>query len=82
MGSEMCIRDSSRARLSTDGKLITCLFASGGKDLRNLLRSGASDSEISAEITKVWNLREDRYSELRSKSGDRKDKVEMYYIGG
>ena len=72
----------SRARLSTDGKLITCLFASGGKDLRNLLRSGASDSEISAEITKVWNLREDRYSELRSKSGDRKDKVEMYYIGG
>lgn len=72
----------SRARLSTDGKLVTCLFASGGKDLRTLLRYGANDSEISAEITKVWNLRDDRYSELRSKDGSEKEKVEMYYIGG
>ncbi len=72
----------NRARLSTDGKLITCLFASGGKDIRTLLRSGANDNQISSEITKVWNLRDDRYSELRTKGKSQKEKVEMYYIGG
>jgi len=72
----------TRARLSTDGKLVTCLFASGGKDIRTLLRSGANDNQISSEITKVWNLRDDRYSELRTKGQYQKEKVEMYYIGG
>ena len=72
----------NRARLSTDGKLVTCLFASGGKDIRTLLRSGANDNQISSEITKVWNLRDDRYSELRTKGESQKEKVEMYYIGG
>ena len=72
----------TRARLSTDGKLVTCLFASGGKDIRTFLRSGASDSEISDEIAKVWSQRDDRYSELRSKGISQKEKVEMYYIGG
>ena len=72
----------TRARLSTDGKLVTCLFASGGKDIRTLLRSGANDNQISSEITKVWNLRDDRYSELRTKGEYQKEKVEMYYIGG
>ncbi len=78
----------TRARLSTDGKLVTCLFASGGTDLKTLLRSGADDREIAKTIGGVWTDRDDRYSELRSEdtefkagaSGD--DKVEMYYIGG
>ncbi len=77
----------SRARLSTDGKLVTCLFASGGTDLKKLLRSGASDDEIAVLIGKVWAGRNDRYSELRSedtefKASSSDDKVEMYYIGG
>lgn len=79
----------SRARLSTDGKLVTCLFATGGIDLKSALRSGASDADIAEIIAKVWNGRDDRYSDLRSKNtefntGSSIDghKVEMYYIGG
>jgi cyclic pyranopterin phosphate synthase len=77
----------TRARLSTDGKLVTCLFASGGTDLKGLIRSGSSDEEIAAVIAKVWTGRDDRYSDLRSKAtgfeaGKSGDKVEMYYIGG
>ena len=79
--------DCTRARLSTDGKLITCLFASGGTDLKTPMRSGATDAELAAIITKVWTGRNDRYSELRSSDtefeNDSDDsKVEMYYIGG
>ena len=79
--------DCTRARLSTDGKLITCLFASGGTDLKTPMRSGATDSELAAIIAKVWTGRNDRYSELRSNDtefeNDSDDsKVEMYYIGG
>jgi cyclic pyranopterin phosphate synthase len=74
--------DCSRARLSADGKLFTCLFAIGGVDLRSLLREGASDDEIRAAITKVWKAREDRYSELRSAQTGDLAKVEMSYIGG
>ena len=79
--------DCTRARLSTDGKLITCLFASGGTDLKTPMRSGATDAELAAIITKVWTGRNDRYSELRSNDtefeNDSDDsKVEMYYIGG
>ena len=79
--------DCTRARLSTDGKLITCLFASGGTDLKTPMRSGATDAELAEIINKVWTGRNDRYSELRSNDtefeNDSDDsKVEMYYIGG
>ena len=87
--SEPFCGSCSRARLSTDGKLVTCLFASGGTDLKTALRSDASDADIAGIIAKVWPGRDDRYSDLRSKdtefNGDSSsdgDKVEMYYIGG
>ena len=85
--SEPFCGDCARARLSTDGKLVTCLFASGGTDLKTALRSGASDQELAETIAGVWTGRSDRYSELRSKdtelkAGSSDDKVEMYYIGG
>jgi len=80
-------RDCNRARLSTEGRLYLCLFASQGYDLRPLLREeGASDDELAAAIGLIWSQREDRYSELRgqhaapSNAGGRK--VEMHYIGG
>ncbi len=72
----------TRARLSSDGKLFTCLFASEGTDLRGLLRAGASDQELAETIGKAWNGREDRYSELRARQSEPGNKVEMYYIGG
>lgn len=73
----------TRMRLSTEGKLFTCLFAEEGHDLRALLRGGASDAELDAFIAGVWTPRGDRYSELRTAqtSGLRK-KIEMSYIGG
>lgn len=75
----------TRARLSTDGTLLTCLFAGAGTDLRGPLRSGASDDELLAFITGVWRRRDDRYSELRATlphgDGSAK-KIEMYQIGG
>ena len=78
--------DCSRARLSTDGKLFTCLFATAGTDLKTPMRDGASDGELAEIIGRVWKNRDDRYSELRSKvtefSGPKNDKVEMNYIGG
>lgn len=72
----------SRARLSADGKLYTCLFAIGGADLRGLMRRGASDEELQAAIAAVWQARTDRYSELRSANTEDLPKVEMSYIGG
>jgi cyclic pyranopterin phosphate synthase len=79
-------RDCNRARLSTEGKLFLCLFASQGHDLRGLVRGGASDAEIAAAIGLVWQGRADRYSELRSHSHDAaragERRVEMHYIGG
>lgn len=78
--------DCNRARLSTEGKLYLCLFASQGYDLRSLLRGGASDAAIAAAIAPIWQQRTDRYSELRStlpadnSQGARR--VEMSYIGG
>ena len=78
-------RDCNRARLSTEGKLFLCLFASHGHDLRALLRSDHSDAQIAAAIGLIWQARSDRYSELRGRlqsdsSGERR--VEMHYIGG
>lgn len=72
----------TRARLSADGKLHTCLFASAGTDLRELLRAGASDDELLAVIHGVWAGREDRYSELRGQPRTAGNRVEMSYIGG
>lgn len=80
--------DCNRARLSTEGQLYLCLFASQGWDLRSLLRTGASDAEIAAAIAPIWQQRDDRYSQMRSemppdvaplRQGRR---IEMSYIGG
>jgi len=75
-------RDCSRARISTEGQLYTCLFATSGHDLRSLLRGGASDEELSAAISKVWTARDDRYSEIRGEHTAPLKKIEMSYIGG
>ena len=78
--------DCNRARLSTEGKLFLCLFATHGHDLRALLRGGYSDEQIASAIGLIWQARDDRYSELRSTlapapaGGERR--VEMHYIGG
>jgi GTP 3',8-cyclase len=80
-------RDCNRARLSTEGRLYLCLFATHGHDLRYLLReAGASDAEISGAIGEIWTHRADRYSEIRghgmAPAGSGERKVEMHYIGG
>ncbi|MFQ5830892.1 MAG: GTP 3',8-cyclase MoaA [Candidatus Methylomirabilia bacterium] len=75
-------RDCTRARLSAEGSFYTCLFATKGHDLRALLRSGASDAELSDAIARVWRVRTDRYSEIRSAETVRLHKIEMSYIGG
>lgn len=72
----------TRARISADGKLYTCLFAINGADLRSLLRSGASEADLQAAVAAVWQKRTDRYSELRSANTSDLPKVEMSYIGG
>lgn len=72
----------SRARLSADGQLFTCLFAVKGTDLRELLRGGADDETMRQAIGNVWQKRTDRYSELRSAQTAGLPKVEMSYIGG
>ena len=74
--------DCTRARLSTEGSLYTCLFATAGHTLKPLLRGGASDDEISATIAAVWRQRDDRYSEIRTAQTAGLKKVEMSYIGG
>jgi GTP 3',8-cyclase len=74
--------DCTRARLSADGKLYTCLFAVRGHDLRALVRSDADDTSLVDAIASVWRVREDRYSELRSAATEPLEKVEMSYIGG
>lgn len=72
----------TRARLSADGKIYTCLFANKGYDLRNLLRSGAGDQEVVTYIKNIWNKRDDKYSEERMKHNRKRNKIEMSYIGG
>jgi cyclic pyranopterin phosphate synthase len=75
--------DCTRARLSADGTVHTCLFSSGGTDLRAVLRAGASDEELRTAVGALWSAREDRYSELRGRrTQERGDRVEMSYIGG
>ena len=72
----------SRARLSTDGKIYTCLFADYGVDFRALLRDGSGDDEIAALLAGLWQVRTDRYSEIRTADTAKLRKVEMSYIGG
>jgi len=74
--------DCTRARLSAEGKLFTCLFAVRGHDLRALVRGGATDEELDAAVRTVWSGRADRYSDLRSAATADLPKVEMSYIGG
>ena len=74
--------DCTRARLSTDGKLYTCLFASEGTDLRDALRQGASSAHLRNKITWTWRRRTDRYSEIRTDHTSATRKIEMYQIGG
>ncbi|MFN8617975.1 MAG: GTP 3',8-cyclase MoaA [Dehalococcoidia bacterium] len=74
--------DCTRARLSPEGELYTCLFSNHGHDFRSLLRNGASDAEISAFLDSVWRVRTDRYSELRTEATAALPKVEMSHIGG
>jgi cyclic pyranopterin phosphate synthase len=80
--SQPFCRDCTRARLSSEGELYTCLFATRGHDLRGLLRSDASDADICEVIAGVWQARGDRYSETRSVGMPRWHKVEMSHIGG
>jgi cyclic pyranopterin phosphate synthase len=75
-------RDCTRARISTEGQLYTCLFATRGHDLRDLIRGGASDEAILERIGRVWTAREDRYSEIRGLNTVPLKKIEMSYIGG
>jgi cyclic pyranopterin phosphate synthase len=72
----------TRARLSTEGRLYTCLFATSGHDLKGLLRGGYSDAQISAALAYLWERRGDRYSEIRSEHTASLRKIEMSYIGG
>ena len=77
--------DCTRVRLSTDGRIFTCLFASQGVSLRDPMRAGASDAELRDILTGVWTVRSDRYSEERAASPNNQGaprKIEMYQIGG
>ena len=75
-------RDCTRARVSAEGKLYTCLFAVDGADARAVLRSGVPDEEVAAFVEGIWTRRGDRYSELRSAATSRLPKVEMFAMGG
>ncbi|MDQ3772842.1 MAG: GTP 3',8-cyclase MoaA [Actinomycetota bacterium] len=74
--------DCTRARVSAEGQLYTCLFATRGHDLRALVRGGAQDREIVDSIASLWRVRDDRYSEIRSSETAELDRIEMSYIGG
>jgi cyclic pyranopterin phosphate synthase len=72
----------TRARLSTDGQLFTCLFAQRGFDLKSLIRGGRDDSAIADAVSAIWQRREDRYSQIRTAETAKERKVEMSFIGG
>jgi len=75
-------RDCTRIRLSTEGRLYTCLFANEGHDLKSLLRGAADDQEIARFVSSLWSRRSDRYSEIRTAETAALKKIEMSYIGG
>ena len=72
----------TRARLSAAGSLYTCLFATSGTDLREVLRTSADDEVLDRTVNKIWTYRTDRYSETRTSLTTRATKVEMSHIGG
>jgi cyclic pyranopterin phosphate synthase len=72
----------TRARLSTDGQLFTCLFAQRGYDIKSLLRAGADDERVAESVAAIWQARDDRYSEIRTAETARGRKIEMSFIGG
>jgi GTP 3',8-cyclase len=74
--------DCTRARISAEGKLYTCLFSADGHDLRAVLRSGASDAELRDVVAGIWRVRDDRYSELRTAATGDLPRVEMFAMGG
>jgi cyclic pyranopterin phosphate synthase len=83
--TEPFCKDCNRARLSADGRLFTCLFASAGRDVLGLVRSGAGDAEILGFLSGIWSARADRYSDERADAraaGPTREKIEMSYIGG
>ena len=80
--TEPFCKNCTRARISADGRLFTCLFANRGLDLLTPLRDGSSDSEIESMIRRHWEVRQDRYSEIRSEETVNRERVEMSYIGG
>jgi GTP 3',8-cyclase len=75
-------RDCTRARLSADGQLYTCLFAVAGRDVRAVLRDGSTDEQLAAFLADTWRARDDRYSELRAQSTSDLPKIEMFAMGG
>ncbi|WP_066317250.1 GTP 3',8-cyclase MoaA [Bacillus sp. FJAT-29814] len=81
--SESFCSSCTRARLSANGQIFTCLFNGNGHDIRNFMRNGATDEEITARITGIWNNRTDRYSDERTaETNKNRKKIEMSYIGG
>ncbi len=80
--TEPFCRDCTRARISAEGRLYTCLFAVDGHDLRGVLRSDASDEDLTALVASIWTRRGDRYSELRSAATSTLPKIEMFAMGG
>lgn len=81
--SESFCSSCTRARLSANGQIFTCLFNGNGHDLRNIMRNGATDEELTKRISEIWNGRDDRYSDERmAESNKKRKKIEMSYIGG
>jgi len=75
--------DCTRARLTADGRLITCLFATAGVDLKRPTRAGATDERLMEIIEETWRRRDDRYSELRAvRHAEAQDRIEMFRVGG
>jgi cyclic pyranopterin phosphate synthase len=74
--------DCTRARISAEGKLYTCLFSAIGHDLRDPLRAGESDAELAGRVASIWGVRDDRYSERRAAATERLPKIEMFALGG
>lgn len=81
--SESFCSSCTRSRLSADGKIYTCLFNGNGHDLRDFMRTGVNDQQLEERITKIWNGRDDRYSDERTaETAANRKKIEMSYIGG
>jgi len=80
--SETFCTSCSRARLSADGRIYTCLFSEQGHNLKQLLRDGSDDEAITNYIREIWQKRDDRYSELRATEVEKRKKIEMSFIGG